>query len=1204
MPKLVTLPNGKQITVPDNATQSEVIELAMRQGLAKHNEWGQWNGLVAELGYTKTPATRSTPEIPDIESPTNVRDPFAQAPSEQPPTGGAVALGPQGPSVSELPSISEDGTTPSVSPEQKRNVLALGKGPISLESPEAQAAISPPPPPRPARLPGEVPIFTPGTEQFATKPLLPSQKPASIKMVELSENPIKVREALAQQDEKNKQASYYLTEYGSLDSNGLEKKKAQAQTEASAIDASSKGLELRWERLQQAQNELNSRKSYIDSITNRQEYENAVDKYNKDASAISAEYQNLQKLAESIKDLSGKLTTEAGYIAKREHDIKAQKGNMFAAYGYSFLNQVGKVTTGSAEFFEKYLVPDESKPFIEATNRSVILGLEKLGVFQEGAYEYAQRTGLFDWKNYLNQVEQNATKMTGIDKFVTPEFIEKKKEESLFNAGILATAEMLPGVLLSAATGGTGSTAVMGATFFASSYRDMGKEMQGEYWDQIPDAEKEAIRIGTSMVSAGLGTIGLQGLAGKIPVINQIFFNAAKRMLPGMTAGQVRRLIDAETKSYVANLLSKVSQGYVLESFEEALDYTQEELVKHFYEEYKRSQFGDKADTLFQNAESLDELASGVIENGAVGGVAGSLMGGVIASASSMNARKRISDREFSLFKSIVESGNVIQDFESNAAASLAAGRLDKAEYDKVVDDLKNAQIIASQIPDNLSVAATREAFDLLDEKSKLKKKDPALVSARIKEIDAKLAELSTKVKPKEEVAESVPAAKPTPAAAPAPALEPEVDEEFTIDDAKELVGKVVEYRGQEGYIDIDEGGKVTFTNVGGGKIYEIGTEEDMQALANVTEVPIENVVNEDGSITIGNKNFVADIGAAEITRDNEGGIYSIELETSDGVKTFFGDLAATIIYENQLRTVKQDENLLAQIETNITTDAEIKSLIEQERDKQKRRLARRKAGKGAKGPVAQREAQGPRVGDEKEQAAEVREEPKDWTKEEMDEFNALMEQEELDTIEQRMSDFVAKNKQHFSTTKGGVNTIRMKAPKAIKKAWADMQDTLEYKKLREAEQEQKPTADAVQERTTEEVGAQPVGTEGAGQEGRGGVGPSVQGPEAPQAGGPQGQVTPTAEGPVRPEAPAEPAPAAPAPAAAPAPNKKTVAKMKELAKAEDGIETNNTSRKNKSQKKIDALLESDARLKEVRDNFDKAVADLEKSGKLKVRCP
>jgi hypothetical protein len=60
---------------------------------------------------------------------------------------------------------------------------------------------------------------------------------------------------------------------------------------------------------------------------------------------------------------------------------------------------------------------------------------------------------------------------------------------------------------------------------------------------------------------------------------------------------------------------------------------------------------------------------------------------------------------------------------------------------------------------------------------------------------------------------------------------------------------------------------------------------------------------------------------------------------------------------------------------------------------------------------------------------------------------------------------------------------------------------------------------------------------------------------------------------------------------------------MKDLAKAESGTETNNDSRKAKAQKKVDALLNSDARLMEVRDNFDKAVEELEKAGKLQVSC-
>lgn len=98
-------------------------------------------------------------------------------------------------------------------------------------------------------------------------------------------------------------------------------------------------------------------------------------------------------------------------------------------------------------------------------------------------------------------------------------------------------------------------------------------------------------------------------------------------------------------------------------------------------------------------------------------------------------------------------------------------------------------------------------------------------------------------------------------------------------------------------------------------------------------------------------------------------------------------------------------------------------------------------------------------------------------------------------------------------------------------------------------------------------------------------------------------RVTPTAEGPVRPEAPPAPA-AAPAPTAAPTPSKGASDKVKKLAKAERGTDTNNPVTKAKAQKKVDELLDSDARLKEVNNNFAKAVADLEKSGKLKVRCP
>ena len=137
---------------------------------------------------------------------------------------------------------------------------------------------------------------------------------------------------------------------------------------------------------------------------------------------------------------------------------------------------------------------------------------------------------------------------------------------------------------------------------------------------------------------------------------------------------------------------------------------------------------------------------------------------------------------------------------------------------------------------------------------------------------------------------------------------------------------------------------------------------------------------------------------------------------------------------------------------------------------------------------------------------------------------------------------------------------------------------------------QQTPTTDAVQEPTTAEVGAQPSRTEGPREEGGGEVRPGVEGTQAPQAGGAQAEV----------------APAATTEAIA-APKAETLEKMNTLADLE--VKSDENQNKNKqtrasAKRKMEKMLAEDARLAEVNANFDKAVNDLEKAGKLKVRCP
>lgn len=847
-------------------------------------------------------SSKKAPEIPPVEEPTEARPPFSQAPSGTSPAGGALALGPQGPSVSALPSTSEDGTTPSVSPEQKRAVLELGKGPIRLESPEAQAAISPKPKPSPS----PVPVITPGTEGFATQaPLFPSQKPDASKQFIPSETTIdagglkftkgetdfaKRQEKLAEQDSANRQTSYYLTEYADLDQPTLDQRKQLLQKSAMAVNSMNREFEGTLQRLQQQEQELLQRKTMLKGMAGQDQpifdsqgnlmdvisYQQAAQQYDADAQAFLREQKTIGIQQDLIMDLARKGEMDRNAIIRREHDIKAGIGNRPAGLAYNILSSTGGIISGTMELAEK-ITPNLQDAIVR-------LAMERIGIMpkREGEYEN------YDWKQYLKDVENAPVALTGIGQFVTPEYIQKKSEESLFDAGLFAIADMAPAVAASI----VGGAPAMAGAFFASSYRDMGNEMQGEYWDQVPEAEKETIRIGTALVSAGLSTMGLQALAGRVPIVNDIFFRVAKKMLPNMTSGQVRRLIAAETKSYVANLASKGAQGFILEAPEEGIDYLSEEAVKNFYENYKRSEFGENADKLFNNAETFEELGNGLFKSMGVGGMAGSIMAGSLAAASSINARQNLTDKEFNIFKAIIEDGSLQRDFESQVAADLALGKIDKAQYDKLIDNIQTAKSIVDQIPDGLTIDATRKAFDLLEEKASLKKKDPALVGDRIKEIDNRLAELS---KMKQEAPAPAPEAKVAEAAAPATPTK-------------------LELEAQKAEIEDRRAEELERVNIAVAEASETGTSPELDGRAINPEQEINSI--------------------------------------------------------------------------NAKYDAEVAALTQP-----------------------------------------------------------------------------------------------------------------------------KPTADAVQERTTAEVGAQPVGPKGAGQEGRGGVGPSVQGPEAPQAGGPQGQITPpTAE--------------------------------------------------------------------------------------------
>lgn len=659
-----------------------------------------------DFGQTATkPAEAPAPETP----------PFPQAPPQQAAAGGASSITPP--------------TTPPAPTPQPAPAGGMGSPLDNIQ----------PPIPGKFELPPDVAPL-----DFATT----IDKPFTKQQIILAEPGMKKAsdERAAYNAEQARIDDLYRSEFSAMKEPEISLGLKQNEKIRSQIPSMEQAFGAGLQRLQQTSAMLDAERAAIEQMSGatKEQYDAAVAAYNSKLRSFKAEQRALELESAVISDLANQSNINELLLLRRDREIKSEVGNVPAAMAYSALDVLGKSVSGALSIAGKIIPTDQQI-------------LEFAGLAPKGSGEASMR----GWRNYLEKVEATPTYVTGIDQFVTPEYIEKTKDESLFKGGLITVAEMTPAIASSIMVGNP----AMAATFFTSSYRDLENEMQGGYWDQVSGSEKEVIKIGTAFVSAGLSTMGMKALAGKLPVVNEIFFNAAKKFAPGMTAGQLRRVIDAETRSYVTNVASKLVQGFAIEGTEELLDYTQEEAVKHFYEEYKRGQFGEGADTLFQNAESMEGLAEGAWHSFVLGGIAGDIMAGSLAAATSVGAGSRLNNKEFEAFQTLLRSGSLKRDMEPIMDAAVRSGKMDRSEYDKYMDDLSTAEEVMSKIPEDLEIEATKEAFDLLSEKARLSKMEKALVAGKIAAIDEKLAALPG-ARPK--VGQFEPKAKPSPEPAPA----------------------------------------------------------------------------------------------------------------------------------------------------------------------------------------------------------------------------------------------------------------------------------------------------------------------------------------------------------------------------------------------------------------------------------------------------
>ncbi|HQX31425.1 MAG TPA: hypothetical protein PLE71_15565, partial [Flavobacteriales bacterium] len=548
------------------------------------------------------------------------------------------------------------------------------------------------------------------------------------------DNPLATSEAYGEQKKKDQERHLlqdrYDTEYSVLSPEGVTANLARAEQRKQQVLAQQEVLGAGVDRFNQAVQDLSIWEQKIKENSHtldEESLQSEVAKFDEADKKLRREASLLELQSVFVAGVGERNEVDKNLLKKREYAIKAKMGNTAAGFVRALTDQVGSMAAGVVDF--------SSPATSNLTDQAI---MDFLGVLPEGQKRLSENE--FE-DRVLPTVRNWLTSSTGIDRFVSKEYIDTKKEESLFHGGLYAVAEMIPSVALSMT--GAGAPAMAGG-FFLSSYDQLGQEMSDPIWDQVNPTEKEFMRVGISSVSAGLSTMGMQALAGKLPFVKNIWFNVAKKIAPGMSSGDIRLLIDGETKTWVANMSSKLIQGFGNEGFEEVLDFSQEEGFKAAYEKYKESEFGDKANDLFANVETMKEFANGALNSFIVGGIAGDIMGGSIAATSSIGARERLTRKEFSLFSSVLREGDLAKVFEVNAKASLDEGKMDQAEYDKFLRNIEVAKNAMDQIPRDMDIEPSRKAFELLLEKEKLSKLNKSLVGDKMNVIDEKLAALAT----------------------------------------------------------------------------------------------------------------------------------------------------------------------------------------------------------------------------------------------------------------------------------------------------------------------------------------------------------------------------------------------------------------------------------------------------------------------------
>lgn len=443
-----------------------------------------------------------------------------------------------------------------------------------------------------------------------------------------------------------------------------------------------------------------------------EEAESLVNTYNSQATAFNKTIEDRMALLE---DMERNLDLDMKMSALREYDILKSTGSAGGVAILSLAKGWGKLEASVQSLaidLEAALFFDDKGPINRETYRKVA---------KEQILPRARNR------------EANAWRSMGVD--TTDEYYNDVRDNGniLARAGITLGESAAP--LMFAPIPVVGPYAA-GVGFGLQAADSVEEEfMSHPDYKNIPESEIAAMRGILGTAAATLGKAGLTNMVRNSPMFKGFVAQALAKVPNGATPGQIQRILDGETRSWVANMGVRMAGGMVAEGETEAIEQVVDMTAKHLYNMMKERDIlqtpEDMADAFAQTTEAFVMGAIAAAPLSAPQAISGAMRTGTVT--------KNMNDRQFAMFEKLLRDPTYLRTLDAYHAQQVGAGKMTKAEQQKLSDDMKVATEVLEAIPGDITPDARREAFDLVLEKRKLSSQDKVLSSPRIEAIDRRL---------------------------------------------------------------------------------------------------------------------------------------------------------------------------------------------------------------------------------------------------------------------------------------------------------------------------------------------------------------------------------------------------------------------------------------------------------------------------------